>query len=209
MKKGHSTRTHNYKCKYCGKGFKKFFSSTKDGYSPKYCSMVCRRYGMNPARPFTDEIIRRYQQEEQSVNRIKSDLKLGKAAVKTVLLDAGFTIRNMGFYQIGEKNPRYKNGRTIENGYVKITIGGGKRQFEHRLILEKTLKRKLSRHEQVHHLNGQRADNRPENLALYSPRLHGHLHAREFNNLKKMYCSRIAVLESRLAQCVCHRTADL
>lgn len=43
---------------------------------------------------------------------------------------------------------------------------------EHRLVMEGIIGRSLTRNETVHHRNGKRADNRPENLELWSSRHH-------------------------------------
>lgn len=74
----------------------------------------------------------------------------------------------------GKNNPGLPRHRRDRNGYIEAFTGGrdGKYIPEHRLVMERLMGRPLTKHETVHHRNGQRADNRPENLELWSSR-HG------------------------------------
>lgn len=65
-----------------------------------------------------------------------------------------------------------------KEGYVRLRIKG-KYVLEHRYVLALALKRPLTIDEVVHHRNGNRQDNRLENLVLTTYREHGQHHAAE------------------------------
>lgn len=81
-----------------------------------------------------------------------------------------FRAWNKGFsIFIGETNPNWRGGKTHNAaGYVEIRTDVNKHQYEHRVIMEKFLGRKLLSTEHIHHMNGDKTDNRIENLELLS-----------------------------------------
>lgn len=72
----------------------------------------------------------------------------------------------------GHVGPAHPKKRPIGEGYIDPRTGyaytGGKdRRLRHRVVMEQMIGRPLRPFESVHHVNGIRSDNRPENLELW------------------------------------------
>lgn len=67
-------------------------------------------------------------------------------------------------------------GRWAENGYVVRYTGNGEGKKEHIAIMEAHVGRAIKPTEIVHHINGDRSDNRLENLQLMTRGEHSRLH---------------------------------
>ncbi len=92
----------------------------------------------------------------------------------------------------GPENHNWRGGRTItSHGYVLVRLPGHHLAdtrgyvYEHRLVAERKLGRRLRPDEEVHHVNKIKDDNRPENIAVMPSRLaHFQHHRRREKGLR-------------------------
>jgi hypothetical protein len=91
----------------------------------------------------------------------------------------------MANWNTAGKNGQWRGGRVVaSNGYVLVRVGTSHHladvrgyAYEHRLVAERKLGRRLLPGEIPHHLDGDRQNNRPDNLAVVpSPRHHRAAH---------------------------------
>ena len=88
--------------------------------------------------------------------------------------------------QTREKNPNWKGGRSVaSNGYVLIKVGFEHHladvrgyAYEHRLVAEKKLGRRLLPGEIAHHRDGVKANNAEDNIEVVASTAHHFLEHR-------------------------------
>lgn len=151
-------------CKNCGKVFMSHLCRSKRSKN-RYCSPKCY-FISKKGKVYTHGVCKK-----GTHNSIKTEFKCGK------------------------QHPNYK-GRTIDKtGYVWILMpthpfcNGDGHVREHRLVMETHLGRYLDPIEVVHHINGDKHDNRLENLMLFSSdREHHAFHTKQRKQLKEVQC---------------------
>jgi hypothetical protein len=80
------------------------------------------------------------------------------------------------------EHANWRGGRTVHRGYVYIIVAGHPRAnangyvLEHIVVAEQMLGRPLREDEHVHHLSGDRGDNRPANLQVVTRAQHTRIH---------------------------------
>jgi len=155
----------------------------KHGKDPLYCSLPCfgrDKQAQTEARStFTCEAcgkvnpMKRYQGTGRTVyyRAQKFCNAACKSAHQRTVAAERFTAT------LAEGGVHALKRHQARNGYWRISVPSGltgrkETVFEHRFVMERHLGRSLFAHETVHHVNGDRADNRLENLELFSSR-HG------------------------------------
>lgn len=152
------------------------------GKSPTQVSRYLKRFEIK-TRPFSTKGLQTRLGAKLSE---ETKRKIGKAHLgKKLSPEHKAKVIKTLCHEKGEANLNWKGGRTITGeGYVWIKkpehLNANSQGYvlEHRLVMSEHLKRPLTRAEIVHHKNGDRTDNRLENLKLLPSNHHAYLHWR-------------------------------
>lgn len=126
-----------------------------------YCSYVCRDKGRRIGIIVSCEVCGK--DVYSSPHRLRR-------FCSTKCRDIGFT---------GSGSTSFNGGSTItREGYKRISSGNNAGRYEHTIIAEKQIGRHITSDEQVHHINGDKLDNRPTNLLVVTKSWHSKIHQR-------------------------------
>lgn len=214
----------NRTCEACGKEMLIPIKRAEQGRG-RFCSKACTKVkynadsgsvtGVTHANFSTQELVRLYVDEGLSAGEICQRFSTTKVTIRKYLKQAGIEMRGrteairlrvQQGKDVGENHSQWKGKRITRKGYVFLHQPNHPRSKngrvqEHIVVWEQAHGRPLPKSMCVHHLNGIKSDNRPENLYACTNSEHQtvHTHGACKQRIRELE-ERVCLLEKQLTE---------
>lgn len=140
---------------------------TPTGPAARFCSRACR-FGTATCETCETEFVRRPIQGAKSPNDNRYCSYECRWAAARSRDEYGRYLNAEGYIILDKRYSNRPPSRAVNrDGYVRLNVRKDGRVLEHRHVMEQHLGRRLAADENVHHINGNKTDNRLENLELW------------------------------------------
>ncbi len=147
-------------CEYCGTPFKPRMDAVRKGMG-RFCSIQCSNHSRRSSRDIDAHAVTLAYEKGMTIHQVASSLGIAWRVVRDTVNQAGIMRRS---------------GQKLTNGYSTTYGPNGQRIYTHTVVATEKIGRTLHANEIVHHIDGDKANNDPSNLAVMTRRQHGLLH---------------------------------
>lgn len=182
-------------CKHCGIWFSPRLDLKSRGLGI-YCSTRCSNIGRRQQFSASKEVLLSAYRQIKSIHKTAKHFGVGWKTLYRRMKELGINT-SVGVWR-------------QEKGYITLYRSGSKRRAKRAVVIaEEKYGRRLSRWEVVHHVDGNRQNDSPQNLAILSQKLHTVHHHQLDKIAYRLIQSKLIQYDERDGYTISHRLEEV